>query len=229
MRETEKALQKIVQNKLMEIGGTESEKWVRISKEDVDLYLDKPIPEGNFPENNKPGISKALSVSDGIIGSAFAIETVLFDDESSLKITGLPRESAIDSVKIAVTCIKSRYPGLLKGKAIHIHFGEGSVPKDGPSAGIAIFMSIYSAAIGKPIKYKKDYDIAYTGELSLTGGVFAVGGVYEKLQAACDSGCVKVFIPKQNYDRLERNKLKQYRCKIIPVTDIGQVVEEVFP
>ncbi len=230
VRDAEFALQRIVGYKLMELGRSDSEKWLRISKEEIDLYLDeKPIPRGNFPENaDKPGISKALSVSEGIMGNAFAIETVLFDNDSSLEITGLPRESAIDSVKIAITCIKSRYPGLLKDKGIHIHFGEGSVPKDGPSAGVAIFMSIYSAAIGKPIRHKKDYDIAYTGELSLTGGVFAVGGVYEKLQAACDSGCVKVFIPKQNYDRLDRNKQKQFKCKIIPVTDIGQVVEEVF-
>ena len=83
--------------------------------------------------------------------------------------TGLPKESATDSVKIAVTCIKKMFPELLKDKHIHVHFGEGSVPKDGPSAGVALFMSIFSAAIEKSLKFKDDYDVAYTGEISLTG------------------------------------------------------------
>lgn len=129
-----------------------------------------------------------LAVSNGNMGSTFAIETVLVDGDETLEMTGLPKESATDSVKIAVTCIKKMFPELLKGKHIHVHFGEGSVPKDGPSAGVALFMSIFSATIEKPLKIKDDYDVAYTGEISLTGGVFAVGGVYEKLQAACDSG-----------------------------------------
>ena len=101
--------------------------------------------------------------------------------------------------------------------------------KDGPSAGVALFMSIFSAALEKPLKIKEDYDIAFTGEISLTGGVFAVGGVYEKLQAACDSGCSIVFIPAQNYDHLDKDKLKQYSCEIVPVTHITQVIERVFP
>ena len=118
------------------------------------------------------------------MGSTFAIETVLVDGDETLEMTGLPKESATDSVKIAVTCIKKMFPELLKGKHIHVHFGEGSVPKDGPSAGVALFMSIFSATIEKPLKIKDDYDVAYTGEISLTGGVFAVGGVYEKLPDA---------------------------------------------
>ena len=121
------------------------------------------------------------------------------------------------------------FPELLKGKHIHVHFGEGSVPKDGPSAGVALFMSIFSAAIEKPLKIKDDYDVAYTGEISLTGGVFAVGGVYEKLQAACDSGCRVVFVPAQNYEHLDKNKLGQYECEVVPVTHIAQVIRKVYP
>ena len=163
------------------------------------------------------------------MGSTFAIETVLVDGNETLEMTGLPKESASDSVKIAVTCIKKMFPELLKEKHIHVHFGEGSVPKDGPSAGVALFMSIFSAAIEKPLKIKNDYDVAYTGEISLTGGVFAVGGVYEKLQAACDSGCSVVFVPKQNYEHLNKDKLKQYSCEVVPVTHIAQVIRTVYP
>ena len=230
VRDIEKAMQKITACKLMELPNDNYAKWVRICKGDIDQYMDeKPIPRGNLPlSEEKPGVSRALAVSAGIYSNSFAIETVLVDGAGAIEITGLPRESAIDSVKIAVTCIKKRYPSLLKGKDIHVHFGEGSVPKDGPSAGVAIYMSIYSAAIDKPVKYKKPYDIAFTGEISLTGGVFAVGGVYEKLQAACDAGCSKVFVPLQNYERLEKSRLSEFRTKIIPVSDIDQVVKEVY-
>ena len=204
---------------------------VLISRADVSKYLGaEPIPRGNFPENQSlPGVSKALAVNNGNTGSAFAIETVLLDGAEMLEVTGLPRESAADSVKIAVTCVKKMYPALLNDKQIHVHFGEGSVPKDGPSAGIALFMSLFSAAVDKPLMDKKPYDIAYTGELSLTGGVFAVGGIFEKIQAACDSGCCKVFIPMQNYERLDKEKLKEFACEVIPVSHISQVVKRIYP
>lgn len=231
VRDAEKAVQRIVSSKLLEQVGKENSTVVNISKDDVRRCLgEEPIPRGNFPvDGNQPGISKALAVSNGNMGSTFAIETVLVDGDETLEMTGLPKESATDSVKIAVTCIKKIYPELLKGKHIHVHFGEGSVPKDGPSAGVALFMSIFSAATERPLKIKTDYDVAYTGEISLTGGVFAVGGVYEKLQAACDSGCRVVFIPEQNYEHLNKEKLGRFSCEVVPVTQITQVIERVFP
>ena len=90
-------------------------------------------------------------------------------------------------------------------------------------------MSILSAALNKPLMYKEPYDIAYTGEISLTGGVFAVGGIFEKIQAACDSGCRKVFIPMQNYERLDKQKLDKFECEVIPVTHIAQIVKAIYP
>lgn len=229
VRDAEKAMQRIVGGKLVELHRQNDKFSVNICRDDVRSYMGaEPTPRGNFPYGEAiPGVSKALAVCNGSVGNAFAIETVLTDGDESLEITGLPKESAVDSVKIAVTCIKRMNPELLKNKHIHVHFGEGAVPKDGPSAGVAIFMSIYSAAIGKPIMDKKPYDIAFTGELSLTGGVFAVGGVIEKIQAACDSGCSKVFIPQQNYDKLDQEKLGRFGCEIVPVRDICRVVEGI--
>lgn len=231
VRDVEKAMQRICAGKLVDQAGVGNSMQVLISRADVSKYLGaEPIPRGNFPENQSlPGVSKALAVNNGNTGSAFAIETVLLDGAEMLEVTGLPRESAADSVKIAVTCVKKMYPALLNDKQIHVHFGEGSVPKDGPSAGIALFMSLFSAAVDKPLMDKKPYDIAYTGELSLTGGVFAVGGIFEKIQATCDSGCCKVFIPMQNYERLDKEKLKEFACEVIPVSHISQVVKRIYP
>ena len=154
---------------------------------------------------------------------------MLLDGNEGIEITGLPKEMAIDSVKICVTCIKKMYPNILKGKSIHVHFGEGSVPKDGPSAGTALFLSILSAAVNKPVTTGDQYDLAFTGEIGLTGSVFAVGGVLEKLQAASDSGCTKVFIPLQNYERLDQNVINDFECEVIGVTHISEIVETVYP
>ena len=226
VRDAEKAVQRIVGGKLVAQSGEEDALTININREDVREYMGtEPIPRGNFLTEALPGVAKALAVSNGNTGKTFAIETVLIDGDESLEITGLPKESATDSVKIAVACIKRMYPDKLKGKQIHVHFGEGSVPKDGPSAGVAIFMSILSAALNKPIMDKKPYDIAFTGELSLTGGVFAVGGMMEKIQAACDSGCTKVFIPEQNYDKLDEEKLRSFDCDIIPIERVSSLLE----
>lgn len=231
VRDAEKAMQRICSSKLVDQVGCDDAMNVVINKDDVCKYLGEvPIPRGNFPvDGTIPGISKALAVSNGNMGSSFAIETVLIDGDESLEMTGLPKETATDSVKIAVTCLKKMYPDILKGKRIHVHFGEGSIPKDGPSAGVALLMSILSAAINKPIMNEKPYDIAYTGEISLTGGVFAIGGTIEKIQAAYDSGCSKVFIPMQNYERLDLDKIKEFDCEVIPVTHVSQVIKNVFP
>lgn len=232
VRDAEKAIQRICTSKLVDQQGRENPMQVNIGKQDIRRYLgDEPIPRGNFPQNEMvPGVSKALSVMNGNIGNVFAIETVIIEDREGLEITGLPKEMAIDSVKVCVTCIKKMYPKLLKNKYIHVHFGEGSIQKDGPSAGAALFMSILSSAIKIPVTTNnKSYDVACTGEISLTGGVFAVGEIMEKLQAACDSGCSKVFIPMQNYERLDKKIVDAFECNVIPVTHISQIVEDVYP
>lgn len=231
VRDAEKAVQLICSGKLVDQAAEEDPMRVIINREDVKKYLGvEPVPRGNFPEAATSGISKALSVCNGgITGSTFAVETVLTEGEECLEVTGLPKETVIDSVKIAVTYIKKRYPAFLKGKDIHVHFGEGAITKDGPSAGVAVFTSILSAAVNKPIMNKKAYDIAYTGEISLTGGIFAVGSIFEKIQAACDSGCSKVFIPMQNYERLDRQRLDEFACDVIPVKHLSEIVAAIYP
>ena len=111
VRDAEKAMQRIVSSKLLEQVGKENSTIVNINKDDVRRCLgEEPIPRGNFPEDgNQPGISKALAVSNGNMGSTFAIETVLVGGDETLEMTGLPKESATDSVKIAVTCIKKMF------------------------------------------------------------------------------------------------------------------------
>ena len=229
VRDAEMAIQRICSGKLVNQTGEVNWMKIAISIDDVRKYLgEEPIPRGNFPSEAVSGVSKALAVSDNK-GSTFAIETRLLEGEETLEITGLPKEMAVDSVRVAVTCIKKMYPNILDKKHIHVHFGEGSVQKDGPSAGVALFMSILSAALNKPIIKENPYDISYTGELSLSGGIFAVGSIFQKLQAACDSGCSKVYIPEQNYERLDKDKISKYNCEVVPVANISEIVEDIYP
>lgn len=229
VRDAEMAIQRICSGKLVNQTGEENWMKIAITIDDVRKYLgEEPIPRGNFPSEAVSGVSKALAVSDNK-GSTFAIETRLLEGEETLEITGLPKEMAVDSVRVAVTCIKEMYPNILDRKHIHVHFGEGSVQKDGPSAGVALFMSILSAALNKPIINEKPYDISYTGELSLSGGIFAVGSIFQKIQAACDSGCSKVYIPEQNYERLDKDKISKYNCEVVPVANISEIVEDIYP
>ncbi len=229
IRDMEKAMNRIVGKKLMNHAENVSKSMIHIVSSDLEECLGpKPLPRGNFPiDGYRPGISKGLAVVGGNQGKAFAIETVLLDGHGSVKITGLVERMVTESCDIAITCLRRMYPELLKNKDIHIHFGEGAVPKDGPSAGVALFMSLYSAAIGRPIMEDVPYDLAYTGEISLTGGIFKVGGVPEKIRAACESGCKKVFIPAENYQELDKEKFAEMDIKIIPADSIEQVIEEV--
>lgn len=222
VRDADKAVRKVVKHKLYD--STESR--VTVSAEDVRAALGKtPAARGNFPEQLYPGLSKALAVTGSNSGMAFAIETMLIPDEESLTITGLPGSSTVDSVKLAISYVKRNYPGKLSGKGIHVHFGEGAVEKDGPSAGVAILMSVISAAFNETIRE----NVAYTGEINGNGYIFNIGGTISKIQAAEQSGCTKVFIPYGNYIELEKEELNQFSIEIIPVKHAAEVIDAIFP
>ena len=222
VRDIKESVRKVVEDKLY-FGPFDNN--VHITESDIERSLGaKPFPRGNIPKEARPGFAKGLAVTSGNVGIASSIECVILPGSKETIITGLPKESTIDSVKLAATYIRQNY-GNGEEFSFHLHFGEGSVEKEGSSAGVAILISMLSAYTGIPVSV----NASYTGEINLFGDVFAIGGTLSKIQAAEQTGCSMVFIPKDNYDRLSKEELSRFSLKIIPVSNVSTVIETVLP
>jgi ATP-dependent Lon protease len=138
-------------------------------------------------------------------GTVLDVEATVLDGTGNLELTGNLGDVMKESAKAAVSYIRSRADVLgiqhdfYKTKDIHIHFPEGAIPKDGPSAGITICIAVISALTGNPVRR----DVAMTGEISLRGRVMPIGGLREKTMAALRSGIKTVIIPADNEKDLE--------------------------
>ena len=133
-----------------------------------------------------------------------------------------------ESVQAAVSYLRTRAEQLhipsdfYKTRDIHVHFPEGAVPKDGPSAGIAVCTALASALSGTPVRR----DIAMTGEISIRGRVLPIGGLKEKTMAALRSGITTVLIPKDNVRDLEEiDQTVRAGLHFVPVDTVNQVFE----
>ena len=149
-------------------------------------------------------------------GEILEVEVNVMDGSGKLELTGNLGTVMQESAKTALSCLRSRSQTLgierdfYQTKDIHIHFPEGAVPKDGPSAGIAITTAMLSALTGRKVRG----DVAMTGEVTLRGRVLPIGGLKEKTMAALRNGVKTVIIPKENekdleeIDRTVRSKLQ---------------------
>ncbi|MDO5294987.1 MAG: endopeptidase La, partial [bacterium] len=158
-------------------------------------------------------------------GEILMIETSKIPGSGQVKITGQLGDVMKESVSIALSTVKARFPEKvesLKTEDIHIHVPAGAVPKDGPSAGITLFTALASLVTGVTV----DSKLAMTGELSLRGAVLPIGGLPEKLMAAERAGITKVLIPEENKLDLEDvpQEIKD-KLTIIPVSDVTQVMK----
>ena len=156
------------------------------------------------------------------------VETLVLEGDGKVEITGSLGDVMKESAKIAVSYVRSiaKDYGIptdfYKTKDIHIHFPEGAVPKDGPSAGVTMVTSIVSALAGIPVKR----DIAMTGEISLHGKALAIGGLREKTMAAYSAGVKTVLIPRDNMRDLEvLDVAVRENITIIPCDTVKDVLD----
>jgi len=141
-------------------------------------------------------------------GEILEVEVSVMEGSGKLELTGNLGDVMKESAQAALSCLRSRAealgidPDFYKTKDIHVHFPEGAVPKDGPSAGIAMATALLSALTNRKIKA----GIAMTGEVTLRGRVLPIGGLKEKTMAAKRYGIHTVLIPKDNARDLERDR-----------------------
>ena len=178
---------------------------INVSRENLKDFLGVPkFNYGEIASTNRIGIMNGLAYTD-FGGDLLEIEVVVFHGKGEIKITGKLGDVMKESVQAAFSFIRSKAlafgiaPEIFKERDIHVHVPEGATPKDGPSAGIGIFIAIVSALTNIPV-FK---DIAVTGEITLSGRVLSIGGLKEKLLSALRGGVKTVMIPKDNLKDLE--------------------------
>ncbi len=203
------------------------EKKVKVTKEIVDRELDiRPMQHNKALNSPKAGVVTGLAWTP-VGGEILYIETLLTEGKGSLVITGQLGDVMQESARIALSLVKSMFPDeaeVLKDRDLHIHVPAGAVPKDGPSAGVALTTALASLLTGKPV----DPHVAMTGEVALRGAVTPIGGLPEKLMAAQRAGITKVFIPKDNEADLKdvAEEVKE-KIDISVVSSVEEILSQV--
>ncbi len=218
-----KALTKILKDKDL--------KTITINPEDLEEFLGaKKYRFGLAEEHDQIGVTTGLAYTQ-VGGDLLSIEAVSFPGKGGIKSTGKLGDVMKESVEAAYSCFLARVNELgvkekdYKGIDIHLHVPEGATPKDGPSAGIAIYTTLVS--LMKKIPVSKD--VAMTGEITLRGKVLPIGGLKEKLLAASRGGVKTVLIPEDNVKDLKEvpDNVKD-KLKIIQVATIEQVLKHAL-
>ncbi len=206
---------------------TKSKKVWMVNEKTVESFLGTPqyIPEK--PEKS-PEIGVAIGLAwTGLGGDLMTIEGLKMKGSGEVISTGSLGDVMKESIQAAHSYVRSKADILgidhsdFDNFDIHIHFPSGAIPKDGPSAGVAVCLAIASVMAERPIRN----DVAMTGEVTLRGKVLQVGGLVEKISAAYRAGIRKVFVPKEN-----KKDLKDLPDDILKKTKFIfiETVDEIF-
>ncbi|MCU0553580.1 MAG: endopeptidase La [Syntrophales bacterium] len=231
VRNLEREIASICRKVAREIVTNGHKKQIRINSKSIEKYLG--IPKYRFGESEgkeSVGLTQGLAWTE-VGGELLIVEATILPGTGKTILTGKLGDVMQESAQAALTIVRSKADALgldknfYKDTDIHVHVPEGAIPKDGPSAGIAMVTSIASAFTKRAVRG----DLAMTGEITLRGRVLPIGGLKEKLLAAHRGGIKTVIVPKENEKDLvdiPSNVLKDLELKM--VERIDEVLEAAF-
>ena len=205
VRNLERCFAKISRKAGVRILSESTSKRITVTGSNIESFLGvrKYLPE-RIPSSDQIGLVTGLAWTS-VGGETLAVEVNVMDGTGKLELTGNLGDVMKESAHAALSYIRANAQKLdipadfYKTKDIHVHFPEGAVPKDGPSAGVTVCTAIVSALTGVSVRS----DVAMTGEISLRGRVLPIGGLKEKTMAALRHGIRTVIIPKDNEKDLQ--------------------------
>jgi len=213
--------------KVAKIIAETDKKSVTVSVKNLEALLGRPkvLPE-RLEAEDQVGVVNGLAYTQSG-GDLLKVEVAIMEGTGKIELTGSLGDVMKESAKIAhsyVRTVTDKYgisPSFYKDKDIHIHFPEGAIPKDGPSAGVTMVTAIISALSDIPVKRT----VAMTGEVTLRGKVLPIGGLKEKTLAAFRSGISTVLIPKDNVKDLDDIDAEAKKhLSFVPCSTIGDVL-----
>ena len=230
VRELERTLESVVRHRAKDkVMGKKFK--AEITEKTLQEYLGAPrYLDSQLPAPGRAGVIVGLAWTS-VGGEILPIECMLLPGKGTLLMTGKLGDVMKESAQIALSLVRERLdrfgidPNVVKKTDIHIHVPEGAVPKDGPSAGIALTLCLLSAFTKQPVSP----EIAFTGEVSLTGACLAIGGLNEKALAALQAGVKTLRLPAQNQkDVNELPAPAKKGLKIFTHKHIDEIIKVLF-
>ena len=228
VRNLERNLAAVCRRAAMQFAQAPELKRVSVTGNNLEQYLGvrKFLPD-TIPASDQVGIVTGLAWTS-VGGETLEVEVNVVDGSGKLELTGNLGDVMKESALAAMSYLRAHASELhipadfYKTKDIHVHFPEGAVPKDGPSAGVTICTAMVSALSGARVRR----DIAMTGEISIRGRVLAIGGLKEKTMAALRHGVHTVIIPAENEKDLEEiDQTVRKALNFITVSHVDAVLD----
>ncbi len=228
VRTLERQLASLCRKCDMRFASQEELKKITVNAANLEEFLGirRYLPD-ELPETDTVGLVTGLAWTS-VGGETLEVEVNVVDGSGKLELTGNLGDVMKESAHAAMSYIRSRTKQLkiaddfYKVKDIHVHFPEGAVPKDGPSAGITVCTAMVSALTGAPVRR----DLAMTGEISIRGRVLPIGGLKEKTMAALRHGIKTVIIPEANAKDLEEiDQTVRRSLNFITVSHVDSVID----
>jgi len=230
VRSLERELGKLCRKAAMSFA-TSDVKRINITEKNLADYLGVPrYTHDEAAKTDLVGVVNGLAWTQ-VGGEILPVEVGVMDGTGKLELTGNLGDVMQESCRAALSCLRQRAVQLglpadfYKTRDIHIHFPEGAVPKDGPSAGIAITTALLSALTGRAVRH----DVAMTGEVTLRGRVLPIGGLREKTMGALRAGIRTIILPQENEkDLAEIDPEVRAKLRFVPVETVDAVFAEAL-